>query len=144
MDRKIQFFSEEITFVPRNKGKIRSWLTAVIRAENKTPWYINFIFCSDEYLLELNKTFLKHDTLTDIITFPFAEGNESISGDIYISIPRVRENAEKFRQEFETELYRVMVHGILHLLGYKDKRKTDKVVMTKFENRYLELIPVFF
>lgn len=103
------------------------------------PWYINIIFCSDEYLLDLNRNFLKHDTLTDIITFPFMENDDNISGDIYISIPRVKENAENFGQDFEAELQRVMVHGILHLLGYKDKSKIAKAEMTAKEDLYLDL-----
>ena len=139
MDQKIQFFSEDFRFTPKNKGKIRRWLKAVISSEKKMPWYINFIFCSDEYLLELNRNFLKHDTLTDIITFPFMENDDNISGDIYISIPRVTENAENFGQDFEAELQRVMVHGILHLLGYKDKSKIAKAEMTAKENLYLDL-----
>lgn len=143
MDRKIQFFSEETSFTPRNKGKIRTWLSTVILTEKKTPWYINFIFCTDEYLLELNRNYLKHETLTDIITFPSENEGEGISGDIYISIPRVRENAVKFGQNFETELHRVMVHGILHLVGYQDKRKSQKAMMTERENHYLGLFPLF-
>jgi len=139
VDQKIQFFSEDFGFTPKNKGKIRRWLKAVIRSEKKMPWYINIIFCSDEYLLDLNRNFLKHDTLTDIITFPFMENDDNISGDIYISIPRVKENAENFGQDFEAELQRVMVHGILHLLGYKDKSKIAKAEMTAKEDLYLDL-----
>jgi probable rRNA maturation factor len=141
VDQKIQFFSEDFHFTLKNKGRVRSWLTEVIKSEKKNPWYINFIFCSDEYLLELNKTYLKHETLTDIITFPFAEEQGNISGDIYISIPRVKENAGKFGQGFGGELHRVMVHGILHLLGYNDKSRKEKREMTAKENNYLASFP---
>jgi rRNA maturation RNase YbeY len=144
VDQKIQFFSEDFEYTPKNKGKLRLWLTAVIKAEKKNPWYINFIFCSDEYLLELNRNYLDHNTLTDIITFPYMDEKENISGDIYISIPRVVENAEHYGQDTEDELYRVMVHGILHLLGYKDKSVIEKTEMTAKENFYLSLIPAIF
>jgi probable rRNA maturation factor len=144
VNQKIQFFSEDFNFTPKSKGKLRRWMTSVIKSEKKTPWYINYIFCSDEYLLELNRCYLKHETLTDIITFPFLEENENISGDIFISIPRVKENAEKFGQNIETELHRVMVHGILHLLGYKDKSKTEKARMRAKENESLCLRSSFF
>lgn len=144
MDQKFQFFSEDYPFTPKSKGKLRLWLTSVIVKENKIPWYINFIFCSDDYLLELNRNYLKHDTLTDVITFPFGDDDVNVSGDIYISIPRVKENAEKFGQEFDYELQRVMVHGVLHLLGYKDKTKSAKSEMTAKENLYLAWIPAIF
>ena len=144
MNQKIQFFSEDFNYTPKSKGKLRIWLTSVIKVEKKKPWYINFIFCSDEYLYELNRNYLKHETLTDIITFPFTGEEGNISGDVFISIPRVKENAGKFGQDFESELHRVMIHGILHLLGYKDKSKEEKKEMTAKENQYLTLIPVSF
>jgi probable rRNA maturation factor len=134
----IQFFSEGIPFTLKNKPKIRKWLNVVIREEKKIPWYINFIFCNDGYLLELNKTYLKHDTLTDIITFPYPDDPDTVSGDIFISIERVRENADEFRQDFETELQRVMVHGVLHLIGYSDHGKKEKKIMTEREDYHLE------
>jgi rRNA maturation RNase YbeY len=133
----IQFFSEGIHFTLKNKTGIRKWLNIVIRAEQKIPWYINFIFCSDEYLLELNKTYLQHETLTDILTFPFQEDAYTISGDIYISIDRVRENAAEFQQNFDKELHRVMIHGVLHLLGYSDQGQKRKKIMTEREDYYL-------
>jgi probable rRNA maturation factor len=134
----IQFFSEGIPFTLKNKTSIRKWLNVVVREENKKPWYINFIFCSDEYLFELNKTYLKHETLTDIITFPYQEDINTISGDIFISIDRVKENATKFRQDLEKELHRVMVHGVLHLIGYSDHGKKKKEIMTEREDHFLE------
>jgi rRNA maturation RNase YbeY len=135
----IQFFSEDIRFTLKNRSVLRKWLNSVIRKENKKPWYINFIFCSDNYLLELNKTYLNHSTLTDIITFPYNDDPKTISGDIFISIERVRENAKEFNQEFDLELKRVMVHGVLHLIGYSDKGKKNKEAMTAKEDHYLEL-----
>ena len=101
------------------------------------PWYINFIFCTDEYLGELNKIWLHHSTLTDIITFPFSEQEDTISGDIYISIERVQENARTFGDPAEKELKRVMIHGVLHLIGYKDKSPGEKKKMRQKENYYL-------
>ena len=116
---------------------MRKWLKVVIREEKKKPWYLNFIFCSDEYLLELNKTYLRHETLTDILTFPYQDNPDTISGDIFISIDRVMENAAEFRQDFEKELQRVMVHGVLHLIGYSDHGKKKKKIMTEREDHYL-------
>lgn len=137
MNRRIQFFSEDIAFTLKKKQKLREWITDVIRNENRRPWYINFIFCSDNYLLDLNKTFLKHTTLTDVITFPYEEKQDTVSGDIFISVERVAENALKFGEKFEDELHRVMVHGVLHLLGYEDKSPAMKEKMTSIENFYL-------
>lgn len=137
MDSKIQFFAEDVSFSLKKKGEIRSWLVGVIREEKKKPWYINFIFCSDPYLLELNRNYLGRETLTDIITFPYSEDPETISGDIYISIDRVKENALKFDQTFEMEMNRVMVHGILHLIGYDDNTKKDRKLMSEMEDHYL-------
>ncbi len=138
MSSPIQFFSEGIPFNLKNKTGIRKWLNSVIREEKKKPWYLNFIFCSDEYLLELNKTYLQHETLTDILAFPYQDDPDIISGDIFISIDRVIENAAEFRQDFEKELQRVMVHGVLHLIGYSDHGKKKKKIMTEREDHYLE------
>ena len=138
MISSIQFFSEGIPYTLKNKTGIRKWLNVVIREEKKNPWYINFIFCSDEYLLELNKSYLKRETLTDILTFPSQDNNDTISGDIFISIDRVKENAAIFQQDLEKELQRVMVHGVLHLIGYSDHGKKKKEIMTEREDHYLE------
>ena len=107
-----------------------------VKKEGYAAHYIQFVFCSDVYLLELNQQYLHHDTLTDIITFDYREGKK-ISGDIFISIDRVRENAGKFNVLFKEELHRVMIHGILHLCGYKDKDKKSKMLMTEKEDFYL-------
>jgi rRNA maturation RNase YbeY len=137
----IQFFSEDIPFVLKNKACCRRWLNNVIREEKKISGDINFIFCSDEYLLDLNKTYLRHETLTDILTFPYADDLKTLSGDIFISIERVKENASRFQQDFEKELKRVMVHGLLHLIGYDDHGKKEKEIMTEREDHYLGKYP---
>ena len=111
-------------------------LLSVIRKEKKKVEKIHFVFCSDNFLLSLNKKFLKHGTLTDVITFP-ASPPSPLSGEIYISIPRVKENAKKFNVAFEKELLRAMVHGVLHLCGYKDKTKKQKERMRKREDYYI-------
>ena len=133
----IRFFSEDVTFRLKGKAKIRQWILGVILHEKKNAGIINFIFCTDDYLLHLNEAFLKHDTYTDIITFPETEDTAVVAGDIFISIPRVTENAEKFGQAFQQELYRVMVHGVLHLIGYKDTTKAERIQMTAKEDQYL-------
>lgn len=138
MSSPIQFFSEGIPFTLKFKTATRNWLNEVVREEEKRSWYINFIFCSDEYLFDLNRTYLQHDTLTDILTFPYLDDPGVISGDIFISIERVKENAELFLQDFERELRRVMVHGVLHLIGYSDHGKKKKELMTAKEDFYLE------
>lgn len=135
----IQFFSEGAVFPLKHKIKVRNWICRVIAAEKKEPWYINFVFCTDDYLVELNKTYLKQITLTDVITFNFSEDPRLISGDIYISIERVKENSELLMEKFENELYRVMIHGILHLIGYPDKSKAEKENMTMLEDKYLSM-----
>ena len=140
MNSRIQFFSEDINFIFKNKIQTRNWLAKVIEKENKGLLNINYIFCSDEFLLELNKKYLNHSTLTDILTFPDDSVNGKISGDIYISIERIRENSEKYTHPFDKELHRVMVHGVLHLLGYKDKTKNEKETMTLKEDYYLKKI----
>ena len=126
------FETEEITEMNQNK----KWLNQVISNEAKEEGDITYIFCDDDYLLEKNIRFLNHNTLTDVITFDYCEGN-SVSGDIFISIERVKENSEVFKVDFLTELNRVMVHGLLHLLGYKDKTERESNLMRKKENYYL-------
>lgn len=138
MNSNIRFFSEEINYTLRNKIKTRKWLTNVIREEDNFPLNINFVFCSDEYLSVLNKKYLHHNTFTDILTFPDLTNPGKIAGDIYISIDRIKGNAEKYRQPYEKELARVMVHGILHLLGYNDKTPIDRELMTRKEDYYLD------
>src|SRR5690606_37556728 len=117
---KIHFFSEETTFQPTQKGALRQWLTESAKAEAFKIGEINFIFCSDSYLLDINRQYLNHDTFTDIVTFDHSEQEGTLGGDIFISIDRVRDNALKFGVSEKDELHRVMIHGILHLCGYGD------------------------
>ena len=114
----------------------KKWLNQVISNEDKLLGDITYIFCNDDYLLKKNIQFLNHNTLTDVITFDYCKGN-SVSGDIFISIERVKENSENFKVDFLSELNRVLVHGLLHLLGYKDKTESEANLMRKKENYYL-------
>lgn len=132
----IAFFSEDTSFSLKQRLKRKSWIKNCVEKESGELGTINYIFCSDDYLLNLNVNYLKHNTLTDIITFDYSE-KPVISGDIFISVERVKENAEKFAVTFETELNRVMIHGVLHLCGYKDKKTEDAALMKKKENFYL-------
>ena len=136
-------FNYECDFSLDNEEVIASWLSAVIVSENKKEGEINYIFCDDEYLLQLNQQHLKHNTYTDIITFPLSSKGEPLIAEIYISIDRVKENAEKFKVPFLHELYRVIFHGALHLCGYKDKGKAEVGLMRKKEDQYLKryLVP---
>ena len=136
----IYFFSEEITYTVKNKIQIRNWISDTIIAEGYQLEELNFILCSDEYLLAMNQQYLKHDTYTDVITFDNSEGLKTILGDIFISIERVQENARQFKTSTQKELCRVMIHGTLHLLGYPDKGKAAKTVMTQKEDQYLALL----
>ena len=134
----IRFFSEEIEFKILNPNKVKAWLIQSANRERKEITEISYIFCSDPYLLKLNQEYLNHDTLTDIITFDYSQGNK-LSGEIYISIDRVMENSQKFDSGFVDELHRVIIHGVLHLCGYKDKNQPDKTLMRKKEDAYLSL-----
>src|SRR5258707_4168484 len=131
----IRFFSEEIEFKIVNPRKVKSWLVRSANRERREIADVNFIFCSDHYLLKLNQEYLKHSTLTDIITFDYSKGKE-LSAEIFISVERVADNSQKFKSGFVEELHRVMIHGILHLCGYKDKSQVDKVLMRKKEDAY--------
>lgn len=135
----IHFFSEDIEFAPKTPRKLKSWVITCAAKEKASVNEVNYIFCSDEYLLRLNKEYLSHNTYTDIITFDNSQSKGEIEGDIFISIDRVKENAEKFNVSFETELHRVMIHGVLHLIGYKDKSPADKSKMRKKEDACLSL-----
>jgi probable rRNA maturation factor len=134
-------FNYELDFEITNEESYSSWISNVILSENKTEGEISYIFCNDEYLLDLNIKHLNHDTLTDIISFDYSVGNE-IHGDIYISIERVRENAIDYNVSFEEELNRVMVHGILHYSGYKDKSELDEQVMRAKEDEKIQMFHV--
>lgn len=135
----ITFLTEDITFGLKEKLKHKAWLKDAAKAEGFAIGELNYIFCSDAYLLDINQKYLGHDTLTDIVTFDNSEDLKMIEGDIFISIERVRENAIKFDTK-DTELKRVMVHGLLHLAGYKDKDKAQKELMRNKENEHLKNI----
>lgn len=137
---KINFFNEDIQFHLSNKTIIRTWVALVIEEHKKSLKSINYIFCSDDFLLTMNEKYLNHNTYTDIITFNQSGNSEYIESDIYISVPRVRENATTLNISFDTELHRVMIHGVLHLLGFKDKSKNEKLEMRKSEDHYLVLL----
>lgn len=139
MASKINFIIEEIDFNLKHKLKIKKWLTKIIINHEFKLSELNFIFCSDEYLLKINIEYLDHNTLTDIITFDNSEDEKTIEGDIFISVDRVKENAETFKVSFENELLRVLSHGTLHLLGFKDKNPKDKKQMTAKEDESLVL-----
>lgn len=134
----INFFQEEIRFKLPHPRITTRWIRAVAAAEKNRVAFLNFIFCSDNYLKKINLEYLAHDTFTDIITFDYSDPH-GIQGDVFISIERVKENAQKFETHFEEELDRVMVHGVLHLLGYSDKTKAAKALMRKKEDAYLSL-----
>ena len=134
----IHLFEEGVTLKIKNKLNIKKWLKETIEKEGYKLGELNYIFCSDEYLHQMNVSYLNHDTLTDIITFDNSDVEGKIIGDIFISIDRVTENAKKFDVEFTDELNRVMVHGALHLVGYKDKKKEEQEKMRAKENYYLK------
>ncbi|MDZ4824168.1 MAG: rRNA maturation RNase YbeY [Flavobacteriales bacterium] len=135
----MSFHNESIHFTLHRKNAIKTWLEKVILKEKKSRGEIAFIFCDDEYLLTINRTYLKHDFYTDVITFDYCE-EKTISGDVFISIDRVKDNAKSLNISFENELHRVMVHGVLHLLGYKDKTNTSSSAMRKMEDECLRLL----
>lgn len=141
MSALIQFFSEEVSFKLEHEQHIHDWVKKVIKEEGLAAVVINFIFCNDEYLLELNQRFLGRDTLTDVIAFDYSESDEEVSGDVFISVDRTSENAEKFGQAPEKEVLRVIIHGTLHLCGYDDHEDDDKALMTAKEDKYLSLLP---
>ena len=131
-------FNSETNFSLVNDDDVTLWLRNCLLEEEKKEGEINYIFCDDDYLLEKNIKYLKHNTLTDIISFDYTMGN-LISGDVFISVERVVENAKEYGDVFEDELHRVMIHGILHFCGYKDKIKVEKELMRSKEDYYLSL-----
>lgn len=135
----IAFFYEGIDFKVPKPLTTKSWIQKVIKKEKQNLSSLSYIFCSDEFLSKLNQDYLKHSTLTDIITFNYSKKADFIEGEIYISIPRVKENATLFKTEFQDELHRVIIHGVLHLLGYRDKKPSEKALMRKKEEACLSL-----
>lgn len=134
-------FNYELDFVLENESIYSEWIARVIHTENKTEGEINFIFCDDEYLLDINKQHLNHDYYTDIISFDYSIGND-LHGDVFISIDRVKENAQVFNVSFEEELKRVIIHGILHYAGYKDKTEQDITLMRSKEDEKIKMFHV--
>ena len=134
-------FNYETDFNLDNEEAIASWLSAVIISEKKKEGEISFIFCDDEYLHKINLEYLNHDTLTDVISFDYTMGND-ISGDVFISVERVKDNAGDFNVSFEDELKRVLVHGILHYCGYKDKGEAEELLMRTKEDEKIGLFHV--
>ena len=134
-------FNYELDFKLDDEQLFSDWLSKVISSESKHEGEINYIFCDDNYLVEINQQYLDHDTLTDIISFDYSIGNE-LHGDVFISVERVVENAQDFEVTFEEELRRVLVHGILHYCGYKDKNEEDENLMRRKEEEKMKMFHV--
>lgn len=135
----IKFFQEDITYDLPDADETISWLNTVLKTENVHVECLNFIFCSDNYLHKINLEYLGHDTLTDIVTFDNSETPGLIEGDIFISIDRVKENSASFAVTFDQELHRVIIHGVLHLMGFNDKTEKQKIEMREKEEACLFL-----
>lgn len=135
----VEFFFEDIDFSPAAPQALREWIDRVVEKEEHIVGDINFIYCSDPFLLNINKTYLNLHNFTDVITFDLSINPDTIAGDIFISIDRVRSNSIKYQEPFTVELKRVMVHGVLHLLGYNDKSVEEQQEMSKKEEAYLSL-----
>ncbi len=133
----VKFFSDDISYNFKNKKQAISWIQDSIREEKRISGDINIIFTSDKYLLEINKQYLKHNYFTDIVTFNYCE-KDIIKGDIFISIETVKNNSVRFDANFTTELKRVIIHGVLHLIGYDDQNDEEKAIMREKENYYLD------
>ena len=134
-------FNYESEFTLEYEEAIAAWLSSVIVSEKKTEGEINYIFCDDEYLHKINLEYLNHDTLTDIISFDYTMGNE-ISGDVFVSVERVLDNSKDYNTSFDDELKRVLVHGVLHYCGYKDKGETEEALMRSKEDEKLAMFHV--
>jgi rRNA maturation RNase YbeY len=135
-ESKVYFFYEKKGFSLRNRGTLKDFIEKIFKKEKNLLGSINYIFCSDKKLLEINKTYLKHNFYTDIISFDLSSGPKKIA-EIYISVDRVRENAKSLRVSLNNELHRVIFHGALHICGYKDKTNKDRAVMRSKEDHYL-------
>ena len=135
----ISYFSEDIKMPKIQRRVITLWVKEVAKTYQKKVGDINYIFCSDEHILKINKQFLQHDYFTDIITFDYCEG-DTISGDLFISLDTIKTNAEKFSTEYDQELHRVIIHGILHLCGINDKGPGEREIMEAEENKALTIL----
>lgn len=138
--RDIHFFFEETDFSLKRRQTLREWLKDCCNNEARKPGLINYIFCSDEYLLNINKQYLDHHYYTDIITFDQSDRPGFVYADLFISVDRAKDHAHDFEVSFANEIHRLMVHGLLHLLGYDDKTSADKQLMTEKEDYYLSLL----
>lgn len=135
LEHLIEFYAEDVDFTLLNEDDVSLWLKSVLKSENAELDSVTYIFCTDDYLLNINQTYLKHDDLTDIISFPY--NRNPVEGDIFISIERATENASTFQVTQTDEIHRLLVHGMLHLVGYDDKTTESKSKMTELENLYL-------
>src|SRR5688572_24683355 len=135
---KIYFFFEKPMKLV-NRSKLKKFLESLFEREGKKLQYVNYIFCSDDYLRSINRSYLKHDYFTDIVTFQLSDGRRPIEGEVYISVERVTENAVAYGQSRIREVHRVIIHGALHLCGYRDKTRVEKIEMTGKEDQYLAL-----
>lgn len=136
---RVKFYYLEKSFSFSSRTTLKKFILTLLKTEKIQVDHINYVFCSDEYLLLINQKFLEHDTYTDIITFQYTKQNEPVVADIYISVDRVKENAKRYGSSFAKEFYRVLFHGALHLAGYKDKSLSDTQTMRKKEDHYLNL-----
>ena len=136
---KIHFHFLQGGFTLSERSTLKSFIETLFKKEKKKLQALNYIFCSDEYLLQINKQYLRHDFYTDIITFGLSEPDEPINAEIYISVDRVRENAGQFKTTLRKEMHRVIFHGALHLCGYRDKKKKEEILMRQMEDKYLGL-----
>ena len=134
----VSFANADITFTLSAIAALKKFITTSFEKEAKRKLSVSYIFCSDDYLLRINQDFLSHDYYTDIITFPLSETDQKVEAEIYISIDRIRDNAVKLKVPFEQELQRVLFHGILHLIGYKDKTAAQKELMRRAEDKWLK------
>ncbi len=137
MFSRIRFFYEYPAFSLENEKSIQDWVKQIVHNESKKLIHLNFIFCTDEYLLEINRKHLNHNFLTDVVSFWI---NDFVEGEIYISIDRIKDNANERKLDFSEELHRVIIHGVLHLLGYHDKTIEEKNIMRNKENQALALL----
>ena len=134
-------FNYETEFELADEEVFSNWISQVILSESKKEGDLNYIFCDDEYILKINKQYLNHDYFTDIISFDYSIGNE-LHGDIFVSVERVRENSVDFNTAFDEELKRVIIHGVLHYCGYKDKSEEDELIMREKENEKIQMFHV--
>ena len=141
---KISFYSADRSVPLKKRNPIKRLLATTVLTEHFLVGTISYVFCSDAYLLKMNRRFLDHDTYTDILTFPVSASGKTLSAEIYISTDRIKENAKQYGETYENELLRVMIHGVLHLCGYKDKTTPQKKRMLAAENYYLNLYRQYF